>query len=214
MQSIESQAKSNEVNSNYGIGVNATKLQKPSTSLQNQSLFNIGTQSAKNLGQFPGTTKQQPISKNIATVPKIFGEGSFKINLTGQDQLPNNSRRSGLFKIKNGPEQKVTSNQISNLIQKQKQNQAKSITSQVPQNLVASPLTTAQTISAHSAAKDRRAPEQQYSSANIMLTKNLNTASAQTIGQPEQQTLSNMAMLRKKTKPLKSTKSKGDHGQD
>lgn len=142
VQNLENQVKSNEVNSNYGIGANAKP--KNNSGMSNQSLFNIGTQSAKNLGQFPGTTKQQPsqsLAKNITSVPKILADGNFKINLTsGQDMLNNNSRRSGLFKIKNGPEQKGAPTSINNLILKQKQG-AKSITSQVAQNLVASPLT-------------------------------------------------------------------------
>lgn len=70
----------------------------------------------------PGGHPKQPtistMSKNITTVPKLLADGNFKINLTqGQDQLTNNSRRSGLFKVKNGPEQKVTP-QIGNLILK------------------------------------------------------------------------------------------------
>lgn len=134
MSSIENQAKNNEVNSNYGVGANASKFQKTNSGSQNQNLFNIGTQSAKNLGQFPGTTKQQTggssLTKNITSVPKILGDGNFKINLTGgQDMLTNNSRRSGLFKIKNGPETKVAPSQINNLILKQKQGQTKSISS-------------------------------------------------------------------------------------
>lgn len=82
------------------------------------------------------------MTKNITSVPKILGDGNFKINLTGgQDMLTNNSRRSGLFKIKNGPETKVAPSQINNLILKQKQGQTKSISSQGAQNLIASPLT-------------------------------------------------------------------------
>jgi len=56
------------------------------------------------------------MSKNVATVQRIQADGNFRINLAqGQDGLTNNSKRSGLFKMKNGPEAKVTPH-LNNLI--------------------------------------------------------------------------------------------------
>jgi hypothetical protein len=80
-----SESNKSDVNSNYGIGTNVNKLQKSS---QNQSLFTVGTQSAKNLSVLPGSNpvnKQTAIatmSKHITTVPKLLADGNFKINIT------------------------------------------------------------------------------------------------------------------------------------
>lgn len=64
----------------------------------------------------------------------------------------------------------------------------------------------------HSVTKDRRLPDpsQQYSHSNILLSKNVNTASAQTIGGQSEQApeTRGIAVLRKKTKPVKTSKGK------
>jgi hypothetical protein len=113
VQNIETTTNKHEVNSNYGIGSNVNKLQKSISQAPSQTGFHVGAQSAKNLGLIPAT-KQASTVKH--TVPKFVGDTGFKIHVTGaQDAISGNARRSGLFKVKNGPELKGAP-QISNLI--------------------------------------------------------------------------------------------------